>query len=53
MKWPSSRNSLPNGTVSWTSTVWYGELKRSYWRALRTKKPQSSVMNSVIAPGAM
>src|SRR5690349_8538305 len=53
MKQPSSRKSLPNGTVSCSSTVWYGEVKRSYWRAVRTKKPRASVRNSVIAPGAM
>ena len=29
MKQPSRRNSLPNGTLSCTSTAWYGERKRS------------------------
>jgi hypothetical protein len=53
MKQPSRRNNFPKGTVSWTSTVWYGEVNRSYWCAVRTKNPQSSVRNSVIAPGAM
>src|SRR5512147_2660156 len=53
MKCPSRRNSLPKGTVSWTSTAWYGERNFSNWRAERMKKPHSSVRYSVIAPGAM
>src|SRR5512144_16228 len=50
MKWPSSRNSRPNGTESWTSTAWYFERKRSKHRDERTKKPHSSVIASIIAP---
>ncbi len=53
MKQPSSRNSLPNGTLSCTSTVWNGDLNFSYCRDERMKKPQSSVRNSAMAPGAM
>src|SRR5256885_17196994 len=52
MKWPSSRNSLPNGLESWTSTSWNAERNFSINRADRMKKPQSSVKYSVIAPGA-
>src|SRR5512143_1207023 len=53
MKCPSSRNNLPKGTLSLTSTIWNGERKRSNWRDARTKKPHSSVRCSVIAPGTM
>src|SRR5262245_4220067 len=52
MKWPSRRNSLPNGTLSWTSTSWNADRNFSSTAADRMKKPQSSVMYSVIAPGA-
>src|SRR5271169_6431915 len=51
MKWPSSRNSVPKATVSWTSTAWKGDRKRSNSRAERTKKPVSSVRYSVSNPG--
>src|SRR6185503_10897454 len=51
MKWPSRRKSLPNGTVSWTSTAWKGERNFSNSRADRTKNAQSSVRYSVIRPG--
>ena len=54
MKQPSRRKSLPNGTVSCTSTVWNGEREALVLRApMRTKKPHSSVRNSVMAPGAI
>src|SRR5262245_58227849 len=52
MKWPSSRNSLPNDTLSWTSTSWNAERNASSFADDRMKNPQSSVMCSVIAPGA-
>src|SRR6478672_4514025 len=53
MKWPSSRNSLPNDTLSCTSTAWCGERNFSNSRAERMKNAQSSDRYSVIAPGAI
>src|SRR3569623_524772 len=53
MKWPSRRNSFPNGTVSCTSTAWNGERNFSNSRAERTKNAHSLVRYSVMAPGAM
>src|SRR5436305_4444971 len=53
MKCPSRRNSLPNGTVSCTSTAWKGERNFSNSRAERTTNAHSSVRYSVITPGAM
>src|SRR4051794_10232387 len=53
MKCPSRRNSLPNETLSCTSTAWCGERNFSNSRAERMKNAQSSLRYSVIAPGAM
>src|SRR6476469_5840001 len=53
MKCPSSRNSLPNETLSCTSTAWCGERNFSNSRADRMKNAQSSLRYSAIAPGAM
>src|SRR4029079_17242056 len=47
MKCPSRRNSLPNGSLSCTSTSWYGERNASSLAFERTKTPHPSVMYSV------
>src|SRR4051794_35243971 len=52
MKWPSRRNRRPNGTLSWTSTSWHRDRKRSKRSAERMKKPHSSVRCSVMRSGA-
>src|SRR5487761_292359 len=52
MKWPSSRNSLPNGTVSCTSTDCHGDRKLSRRPVERMNDPQSPVRYSVMTPGA-
>src|SRR6476646_1280102 len=49
MKWPSRRKSLPNGTVSWTSTSWNAEANFSSCRADRMWNPQSAVSSSISA----